>query len=381
MPRARDKPRHGAERALLLLGALVLTISTVILRFSEGTDSVSPVLGPVGLGVLALSGLAWAIRSFGAGPPAQLPTTVGSRRLSADRGLRWRMALTLVLAVGVPLAPAIAVVGMFDEGWMWVSITLMFGGAGAGAEHARQRRARGSEEDSAEELAALVARLCMRADMAVPELVIEKSRVPDAWTHGGRVHLSDSLRSLLEPKELEAVLAHELAHLAHRDAAVMDLATAPSRLLLGLVAFGLHPGRLGGTSLHERLSVRVFSVFFVPPAFVLGWSSRLLGLGLSRFRELAADASAATLTGRPSALASALLELEAAQSGIPRRDLREMEVRGPLCIVEVRDSRMSRLLRTQPTTADRVARLERMEERLQAQTTWTILPGVYPHEG
>lgn len=212
MPRTQDKPRRGPERALLLLGVLVLTISTVILRFSDGTDSVSPVLGPVGLGVLALSGLAWAIRSFGAGSPARLPTTVGSKRLSADRGLRWRMALTLVLAVGVPLAPAIAVVGMFEEGWMWVSVTLMFGGAGAAAEHALQRRARGSEEDSAQELATVVARLCIRANMAV----------------------------------------------------------------------------------------------------------------------------------------------------------REMEAHGPLCIVEVRGSRMSRLLRTHPTTADRVARLELMEERLQA---------------
>jgi heat shock protein HtpX len=109
----------------------------------------------------------------------------------------------------------------------------------------------------------------------------------------------------------------------------------------------------------------MFGLCYVPPAFVLGWGSRLLGLGLSRAREHSADAAAASLTGHPSALASALLKLDAALPKIPRRDLRELTGRRPPCIVDVRPSRSGRPLRTHPATTERVARLERMEARLQ----------------
>ncbi len=79
--------------------------------------------------------------------------------------------------------------------------------------------------------------------MSAPEVVIEHEPVVTAWTSGGRVHLTVALLESLDSHELEAVLAHELAHLAHRDAAVMDVATAPSRLLLGGVAVCRHPER------------------------------------------------------------------------------------------------------------------------------------------
>jgi len=109
----------------------------------------------------------------------------------------------------------------------------------------------------------------------------------------------------------------------------------------------------------------MIGLVYVPTGFVLGWSSRLLGLGLSRVREYAADATAATLTGAPSALASALIKLDRSQSGIPRRDLREVEALSALCIVQVGTSRLGRLLHTHPPIDERVARLERMEGRLQ----------------
>jgi heat shock protein HtpX len=71
----------------------------------------------------------------------------------------------------------------------------------------------------------------MRADSPVPQLVVEPSAEANAWTTGGRIHLTRPLMMVLDESELEAVLAHELAHLAHRDAAVMDVCSAPSRVL------------------------------------------------------------------------------------------------------------------------------------------------------
>jgi Zn-dependent protease with chaperone function len=81
----------------------------------------------------------------------------------------------------------------------------------------------------------------MRADIPVPHLVVEPGAVANAWTTGGCIRLTRPLLTLLDESELEAVLAHEFAHLAHRDAAVMDVCSAPSRMLLGFVGF-LAPG-------------------------------------------------------------------------------------------------------------------------------------------
>lgn len=355
--------RRGAEIALLVAGCLVLVLALMLEEVPDDIEWVLAVLGPLGLALIGLSGLAWTVRSLGAGPFASFPTTVGRTRLALDRGLRWRMAVTLALTLGIPIAVAVAVVGLVEEGWLLVTFVLVMGSGGLAVGRSVAHRNGGA----AEGLAPLLDRLCMLADMPVPELVTERSRVPIAWTSAGRIHLSEPLVRSLERDELEAVLAHELAHLAHRDAAVMDLTTAPSRLLLGIVTICFAPGRLDvDVGLLERLCVLGMGLVVGPPALVFGWSLRLLALNLSRAREYVADAAAATLTGQPSALASALLKLEAAQPGIARRDLREMEARSPLCIVAIRASRVGRLVRTHPPTAERVARLERMEERLHA---------------
>lgn len=365
-PKGTDTTARAAEIALLLAGCLVLFVAFLVLRATDGEGSASTTMGRVGLGLLALAGLAWTLRSFRAGGRARLPTTVGRRRLSADRGLRCWMALTFGLAVGVPLAAVVALTTWVDEGWAWIAWGLLLGAAGLGVERSVRRRGRRPFPMTSGEPIRLLERLCMRADMSVPEVEMDPTRVPIAWTAGGRIHLSEPLLRSLDRVELEAVLAHELAHLAHRDAAVMDLVTAPSRVLLGIVTACLHPGRvMEDVSLRARLGLLMFGLLYVPPAFVLGWGSRLLGLGLSRAREHSADAAAASLTGHPSALASALVKLDSALPKIPRRDLRELRGRRPLCIVDVRPSGFGRLLRTHPATTERVARLERMEARLQ----------------
>jgi heat shock protein HtpX len=100
---------------------------------------------------------------------------------------------------------------------------------------------------------------------------------------------------------------------------------------------------------------------------VIGWVSRLSVLGMSRARELSADAAAATLTGRPSALASALLKLERQREWAPRSDLRQVEAYAVLCIVGTPRSGLGRLFATHPPTAARVERLEEIESRMQSQ--------------
>jgi heat shock protein HtpX len=86
---------------------------------------------------------------------------------------------------------------------------------------------------------------------------------------------------------------------------------------------------------------------------------------MSRAREFSADAAAATLTGRPSALASALLKLEGQREWAPRSDLRQAEAYAVLCIVGTHRPGLGHLLSTHPPTAARVKRLEEIERRIQ----------------
>jgi heat shock protein HtpX len=211
----------------------------------------------------------------------------------------------------------------------------------------------------------------MRADMRVPEVVVESDVVASSWTARGRIHVTSGLLELLDDAELEAVLAHELAHIAHRDAAVMEICSAPSRMLLTFAGF-VTPRlvRWMRAILRKRetfsLALLILAVLGLPPAFVMGWISRLSVLGMSRAREFSADAAAVALTGRPSALASALLKLQRQCEWTPRADLRQVEAFAVLCIVGTARHRLGRLFSTHPPIAARVERLEETEMRLQA---------------
>jgi heat shock protein HtpX len=216
----------------------------------------------------------------------------------------------------------------------------------------------------------------MRADMRAPGLVVAPGPLAIAWTAGGRIHVTRPLLDLLDDAELEAVLAHELAHLAHRDAVVMEICSAPSRVLLAFAASLARRSARGvrspvmflpGGDVLVAATVAV-AACCVPPAFVIGWLSRLSVLGISRAREFSADAAAATLTGRPSALASALMKLERQRAWTPRSDLRQVEAYAVLCIVGTDRNRLGRLLSTHPPTAARVKRLEEIELRIRARS-------------
>ena len=359
--------RHSrAQLALLWAGGACLVVAAVILRFTDGEDAVSPVVGRLGLGLVLAAGAvrAWALLT--ASPRRVLAPIVGERRLVFDRILRARMTVTSLLAIGAPLLAAVAVVALVDEGWLFAALGMVFAGVGLAIERRLESRRR-ERLAAPHELLVMLERLSMRADIPVPMLRIERDSVPTAWTSGGRVHVTASLVAMLDAAEQEAVLAHELAHIAHRDAAVMEVASAPSRLLLATAEVLLHPGRVPEfDGFREKAGAVMLGLFYVPPALLLGWFARLLVLDLSRSREFAADAGAAGLTGRPSALAAALLKLEEPDRRIPREDLRLTKARGVLCIAPVERVPGGALLQTHPPLRERIARLEEMEGRLQA---------------
>ena len=129
----------------------------------------------------------------------------------------------------------------------------MVGALGVGAwvgvreRVAASSRGRRLAPAEAPELHAIVERLCVVADLPKPALVLERRAMPNSWIEGTkrggyRLHLTQGLLDLLEPRELEAVIAHELAHVANRDAAVMTVVGGPGEALL---SGGVRAGRPG----------------------------------------------------------------------------------------------------------------------------------------
>jgi heat shock protein HtpX len=206
------------------------------------------------------------------------------------------------------------------------------------------------------ELHAVVDRLCVVADLPKPEIVVEPEKQPNSWLIGlsrgrARLHVTRGLLELLTPSELEAVVGHELAHLVHRDAAVMTAVGGPGAILLaggrGMMGRGMWFTMIGGAV-----------------AAGVGWVSQLGTQALSRHRELAADAGSAALTGKPAALASALRRISGELRLVPDEDLRLAACRDVFHLLAVGEA--SSLTATHPPLATRIERLERLERSMQA---------------
>ena len=242
-----------------------------------------------------------------------------------DLGLQARMLLTMAL------------LGLLYLALVWV---LLWAGVGAvvmllvvaGLAFAQlflsdklALRAMGAREVSPSEapgLHALVERLCVQADLPKPKIAIADTHIPNAFATGrsrkaSTVCATTGLLQLLEPSELEGVIAHELAHVQHRDVLVMTIASFFASIAAMVIQFAPF---LGGGRDRDGGQPAFIVVMLVSVAVYL--LSFVLMLALSRHREFAADRGAAVLTGRPSALSSALMRISGAMGGVPDRDLR-----------------------------------------------------------
>jgi heat shock protein HtpX len=361
----------GFEKHSFLTGVLLLPAGFVLTMANEDPGGPAQLLGVIGLLLLALSGLSRAARLYRSGVPASLPRSVGRVGVRI-RPRRLSTATTTFFSLGLPAGAATALVAIMPWGWIAIGAVLLIGLVALDLTASNRPDPDLDRLYAADAPTAVLERLCMRADIRVPELIVELGPDANAWTTTGRIHVTRPLLELLDGSEIEAVLAHELAHLAHRDAAAMDVCAAPSRVLLGFANGAVSAFKAWMRNLTEvpfpgaALWLSFWAALSVPPAFVLGWVARLSVLRMSRTREFAADAAAAALTGRPSALASALLKLDEDSARIPHVDLRRIEGHAMLCILGEDRSRLGRVFCTHPRTAARVERLRALEERVQA---------------
>ncbi|MEO3803317.1 zinc metalloprotease HtpX [Nonomuraea sp. B1E8] len=252
-------------------------------------------------------------------------------RFASDRGLTSRMVVTMFL---LGLLYVVFVGVLIALGVRALTVLVLAGGLLLVQYFLSDRIAlfaMGGREVSpqeAPELHGLIDRLCALADMPKPRVAIAESDVPNAFATGRNqknavVCVTTGILRRLEPQELEGVLAHELSHVAHRDVAVMTIAS-----FLGIVAglmtrVALYTG-LGGRRNGGQGGVPIGLIIVLVSVLVYAISF-LLTRALSRYRELAADRAGALLTQRPSALASALVKITGDMARIPTRDLREAE--------------------------------------------------------
>ncbi len=215
----------------------------------------------------------------------------------------------------------------------------------------------------------IVDRLCTLADMPKPKVGVSEMDLPNAFATGRNpkaavVCATRGLMTRLNDEELEAVLAHELSHVAHRDVAVMTIASGVGMLagLVGRMAMwgamlsGGGRGRNGQNIVLLELATMLISVVIYVIAF-------LLTMALSRYRELAADRSGAILIGKPSVLASALVHVTGDMGKIPRTDLRKAEGMNAFFFAPAFSGKTAAsLFSTHPSLEVRLAQLNKLEK-------------------
>ncbi|HLM10601.1 MAG TPA: zinc metalloprotease HtpX [Thermoleophilaceae bacterium] len=284
-----------------------------------------------------------------------------------DAGLQTRMLLTLFLlgllyvafigvlaAAGAGVVAIVVVMGALSLAQLLFSDKLAL--AAMGAKEVSPEQAPG--------LHAMIERLCIQADLPKPKIAVADTPVPNAFALGrsqksATVCATTGIMRVLSPSELEGVMAHELSHVKHRDVLIMTIASFFASVAALMMQFGVFFGGGGDDENPSFLVVLLVS-------FLVYIISFFLMMALSRYREFAADRGAAIITGRPSALSSALVKISGAMQTVPTHDLREAERLNAFFIVpaSVKGS-LRTLFSTHPPMEKRIEALQRLEAGLQ----------------
>ena len=251
------------------------------------------------------------------------------------------------LIVGLVLA--LVVVG----GSYWFSDKLALKSAGA----------RKVTEAGAPEFYRMVANLAQRANLPMPTVAISPAEQPNAFATGRNpkhavVCATEGLLRSMPPAEVEAVMAHEMMHVKHRDILIGSVAAAVATAISFIANMAMFSGMFGGGRDNDNRPnpIAVLAVSLLAPI-----AASLIQMAVSRSREFEADRGAAELLGTGRPLADALMRIEtlAAQRPMAVNPAQaQAYIHNPLA--EARSSQgqqMARLFSTHPSTADRVQRL------------------------
>ncbi|MEU8590708.1 zinc metalloprotease HtpX [Streptomyces sp. NPDC048664] len=294
-------------------------------------------------------------------------------RFQSDRRLTVRMSVTLFLLGLLYVAFVAALIALLRS---WV-LVVVIAALVLGAQYWFSDRialyamhGRVVEREEYPQLHGVVDRLCAVADMPRPLVAVSGMDMPNAFATGrdpdhAVLCVTSGLLRRLEPEELEGVLAHELSHVAHKDVAVITVASFLGVIAGLVVRFAFYSEVFGGRGRKDQNTVAVLGAVMVVSALVYALSFLLIR-ALSRYRELAADRAAAHLTGRPSALASALTKVSGDIARIPTEDLRTAQAFNAFYFTPAFGAQpgLSRLFSTHPTLEQRLEQLARISAEL-----------------
>jgi heat shock protein HtpX len=287
-----------------------------------------------------------------------------------DTGLQVRM-LTTMLLLGLVYVVFVGV--LFAAGASGLLILVVCGGLLAFQFFASDKlalKAMGAQEVSpqeAPELHAMIERLCVQADIPKPKIAVVSTPMPNAFAMGrspkaATVCATTGIINLLEPHELEGVMAHEISHIVNRDVMLMTLASFFASIASMIVQFGFYFGGGFGGDSDDEDGPGIMAIILV--SAIVWVVSFFLMRSLSRYREFAADRGAAVITGRPSALSSALLKITGVNERIPAKDLRAASELQAFFISPL-GGRVGGLFATHPPVEKRIEALSRLEAQLQ----------------
>jgi heat shock protein HtpX len=315
-------------------------------------------------------------------------------RYAPDRGLVARMTLTMFL-LGVVFVAFITVLVLIlgatnkvsSGGIVFIAVVVGLAlGIGSfwysdkiALSTARAQVVTPEDGPQAARLHGIVDRLTALANMPKPRLAIAPSPMLNAFATGRNektsvlVATTGLLNSNLDDAELEAVLAHELSHVAHKDVAVMTIASFIGIIAGLLVRFAFYSELFGGggrsnNNNNNGGALPVVLIVLVVGIVTYAVSFLLIRL-LSRYRELAADRAGALLTGQPSALASALQKVSGSMNSIPTKDLRAAEPLNAFYFIPAfkkseKGPSLNNLFSTHPSLERRLRQLSEISEQL-----------------
>ncbi|MGB9184080.1 MAG: zinc metalloprotease HtpX [Solirubrobacteraceae bacterium] len=294
------------------------------------------------------------------------------RSFGRDTGLQARMILTLFL-LGLVYAVLVAV--LIASGAGAITIAVIAAALFLVQYFTSDKIAlysMGAREVSPEEAPGLhgtIERLCIQADLPKPRVAIADTPMPNAFAIGrspskATVCATTGILKLLNPAELEGVLAHELTHVQNRDVLVMTIASFFAAIASFIVQMGFWFGGAFGGDDNDSGPGTIVVILVSAIVYMISF---VLIQALSRYREFAADRGSAIITGRPSALASALVKISGTMDQIPQRDLRAAN--GELAAFYIFPPKakqtVATLFSTHPPLEARLEALSRLEAQLQ----------------
>jgi heat shock protein HtpX len=275
-------------------------------------------------------------------------------------------AVALLYFAHLSLAPMLVIIVLIAGVQYWTSDKLALAASGAKIV----------SREEAPDLHAMVERLCAMADLPKPRIAVIPTDVPNAFATGrspkhAAVAVTNGLWKRLEPQEIEAVLAHELSHIANRDVLIMTVASFFAMLAALITRWGLYFGMFGGFGGGNRDNnnnggnqIPVWLIIFVVAAITYAVSYILIRT-ISRYREYAADRGSALITGAPENLMSALQKIASGITQIPQQDLREVAGMNAFFIVPTNwRNHVGELFMDHPPLEKRIAALSQIAREM-----------------